>query len=61
MENNESTDVDICYQISTNTLTIGAPPSAFDPKYLEYLLEYLGIPKNATILFVSTEAPNDIT
>jgi hypothetical protein len=54
--------VDIWYQRNTNTVTIGAPQSAFDPTYLKYMLQYLGIPENATILFVSKmEDTNDNT
>ena len=39
------------YSPSSNTVRIKALSKDFYPQYLEYLFEYLKIPKNATIVF----------
>lgn len=39
--------VKMTYSIKKNEITIYANESDFVPKYLDYLLEYYGIPKNA--------------
>lgn len=41
----------LSYDKATNTVYIDAPESAFVPKYLDYLLEYLKIPKTAKRVF----------
>lgn len=38
--------VGLAYDKEKNTVYIGAPESAFVPKYLDYLLEYLKLPKD---------------
>ena len=45
------TKCNMSYNVTTNTVKIDAPKSAFVPKYLDYLLEYYNIPKNAKRMF----------
>jgi hypothetical protein len=56
---NDRTPCNISYNMKKNIVYFDVPESAFVPKYLDYMLEYLGIPKNATKIFVSTEDPNE--
>ena len=44
--------VHVSYDKTHNTVYIGAPESAFVPKYLDYILEYLHIPKTAKRIFL---------
>ena len=43
--------VNITYDPATDTVYISAPKSAFVPKYLDYVLEYLHLPKTAKRVF----------
>lgn len=43
--------VTISYDPKNNIVYIQAKQSDFVPKYLEYLLEYLEVPKTAKIIF----------
>jgi len=45
------TQVGMAYDITNNTITIGAPERAFDKKYLKYLLQHLNIPDDVKIIF----------
>ena len=45
----------LSYDKKKNEVYIDAPESAFVPKYLDYLLEYLKIPKSAKRYFSITE------
>ena len=51
MEKEPYKSVSVSYNSETNTIFIGAPKSAFVPEYLNYVLEYLKIPKDATRVF----------
>lgn len=51
MKNAERIPVAFTYDKTNNTVYIDAPESAFVPKYLEYLLEYLNIPKSTKRIF----------
>ena len=43
--------IEIDYDHKTNTIYIGASKNDFVPKYLDYVLEHLGLPKNANRIF----------
>lgn len=43
--------IEIDYDAKNNTLYIGASKKDFVPKYLDYMLEYLKIPKDAKRIF----------
>lgn len=51
MEKQPCKNVQLSYDQKNNTIFIGAPKSAFVPKYLDYVLEYLKIPKDAERIF----------
>lgn len=51
MEKEPHKSVSISYNAETNTIFIGARKSEFVPKYLDYALEYLKLPKDATRVF----------
>lgn len=51
MEKEPHKSVRISYNAKTNTIFIGAKKSDFVPKYLDYALEHLNLPKNATRVF----------
>ena len=43
--------IEIDYDSKTNTIYIGASKKDFVPKYLDYVLEHLGLPKDAKRIF----------
>lgn len=49
--------VNLSYDSENNTVFIDAPKSAFVPKYLDYALEYLKLPKNAERVFIEELIP----
>ncbi len=51
--------VSITYDPDSSIVYIGAPESAFVPAYLDYMLEYLKIPKAAHIEFAKEEGDSD--
>jgi hypothetical protein len=51
--------VKITYDPISSVVYIDAPESAFVPAYLDYVLEYLKIPKAAHIEFAKEEGDSD--
>ena len=49
----ERENVKVTYNSETNTVYFDAEKEKFIPGYLKYLLEYLKIPANATLVFKS--------
>jgi hypothetical protein len=51
MDTSDWKKVKLTYDPKENIVYIGAPESAFVPAYLNYMLEYLDIPKDAKRIF----------
>ena len=47
----ERENVQVTYNSETNTVYFDAEKEKFIPGYIKYLLEYLKIPANATLIF----------
>ena len=47
----ERENVQVTYNSETNTVYFDAEKEKFIPGYIKYLLEYLKIPANATLVF----------
>lgn len=57
----ERENVQVTYNSETNTVYFDAEKEKFIPGYIKYLLEYLKIPANATLIFKDSYKAHTLT